>query len=345
MKNILITTAFCLGMPITSYAQSSVTLYGLIDASLSWNTNANSSGKSVIQANPGQLAGDRWGISGTEDLGGGVKAIFLLENGYSIMNGTLGQNNRLFGRSAYVGIAYDRTSITMGRQYVIGFDAMVKFAPLGYANTNNNDALIPYKDAGGTETGSRQDNTIKIKQGFGDFTVGAAVAPGGVPGSATSGLYWGASGAYDHGPISAMVFAQATRAGGTNTGAYQTLGTAVAYSFTKTSVSLGYLDNRSKLGNGQVDRVFYSDLNYRISPSLLIDLGATYDRQTGPSGSRQTYVALVDYFLSKRTDIYVQSDYNKWGGKFSLVSGLGLAAPSMAYENRFGLAMGIRHRF
>src|SRR5260370_38853230 len=91
-------------------AQSSVTLYGLIDAGISYVNNSKTatggSGK-LSKVDDGVAKANRWGLRGTEDLGGGLKAIFVLENGFSVANGSFGQGGALFGRQAYVGLAKD----------------------------------------------------------------------------------------------------------------------------------------------------------------------------------------------------------------------------------------------
>ena len=106
--------------------RSSVTLYGLIDAGIIYTNNAG--GASLFRLNSGSLNGSRFGLRGTEDLGGGVKALFVLENGYNVNNGSLGQDGRLFGRHAYFGLTRNGIgTLTLGRQY----DTMVDFvAPL-----------------------------------------------------------------------------------------------------------------------------------------------------------------------------------------------------------------------
>ena len=81
-------------------AQSSVTLYGLIDESL--NYVSNEGGHSAFTQTSGNVKGSRWGIKGTEDLGGGYQAIFTLENGFALNNGALGQGGLEFGRQAFV---------------------------------------------------------------------------------------------------------------------------------------------------------------------------------------------------------------------------------------------------
>src|ERR1700738_1089878 len=106
-----------------AHAQSSVTLYGLIDAGLTYVTNervgtTGTTGHSNFAMTDGSINRSRWGLRGSEDLGGGLKAIFTLENGFTIKNGALGQNSRMFGRQAFVGLASDQFgTVTLGRQY------------------------------------------------------------------------------------------------------------------------------------------------------------------------------------------------------------------------------------
>ncbi|VVE89676.1 porin [Pandoraea bronchicola] len=115
-----------------AHAQSSVTLYGIIDAGLTYTSNEVNAGNSALSTNGsknfkfsnGNLQGSRWGLKGAEDLGGGLKAIFVLENGFSLGSGALGQGGRMFGRQAYVGLSSTTAgTVTIGRQY----DSVVDF--------------------------------------------------------------------------------------------------------------------------------------------------------------------------------------------------------------------------
>ena len=101
MKKTLMVAALTGVFATAAHAQSSVTLYGLIDAGITYSNNQ--AGHSAWQATSGTVNGSRWGLRGSEDLGGGLKAIFTLENGFSIMNGTSKQSSRMFGRQAFVG--------------------------------------------------------------------------------------------------------------------------------------------------------------------------------------------------------------------------------------------------
>lgn len=140
-----------------AHAQSSVTLYGVIDEGFDYTNNVN--GNKAYEMQSGYAQGSRWGLKGGEDLGGGVKAIFTLENGFNLNNGRLGQGGLEFGRQAFVGIS-DATygTVTLGRQY----DSVVDFLAQTTANGNWAGYLFahPY-DNDNTDNSFRVNNTVK----------------------------------------------------------------------------------------------------------------------------------------------------------------------------------------
>ena len=91
MKKLVIAGAAlgCVAVPMAAMAQTSVTLYGLIDEGLNYTNNTG--GHSAVQMQSGFAQGSRWGLRGSEDLGGGMKAVFALENGFDVNSGKLGQ--------------------------------------------------------------------------------------------------------------------------------------------------------------------------------------------------------------------------------------------------------------
>lgn len=129
-------TCVALGLAGTNaHAQSSVTLYGIIDAGIGYVSNLN--GAHVWQATASKGSGDRFGLRGSEDLGGGLSALFTLENGFSGMNGTLGQAGRMFGRQAFVGLSYKPIgTVTLGRQYDVLADLVAPYSGPGFWNTS-----------------------------------------------------------------------------------------------------------------------------------------------------------------------------------------------------------------
>jgi predicted porin len=129
MKTAVCTAAVvcACAVPLAAHAQSSVTLYGIIDTGIAWTNTVASSiktqGASRWSMATGWGSGDRFGFLGREDLGGGLAAVFQLEAGFSGLNGTSSQGGRLFGRQAYVGLSSTQYGkLTLGRQYDYTFD-------------------------------------------------------------------------------------------------------------------------------------------------------------------------------------------------------------------------------
>jgi predicted porin len=115
MKKTLSLMAVCGIACSTAHAQSSVTLYGIVDAGFRYNSNAG--GKSQFAIAGGNESASRFGVTGTEDLGGGYKTVFTLESGFTTTTGAM-QAGLMFGRQAFVGVATPYGTVTLGRQYL-----------------------------------------------------------------------------------------------------------------------------------------------------------------------------------------------------------------------------------
>jgi predicted porin len=202
MKKLTLSTLSLalLGVAGAAHAQSSVTLYGVIDESFQYVHNADSNNNSLYHLLGGNLQGNRWGLKGQEDLGGGLKAIFQLENGFDINNGRLGQGGRMFGRQAYVGLTHDAYgTFTLGRQY----DPLVDLVqPLTADNYWGSTFTTP-GDVDNNDNSSRTNSAIKYTSPvYAGFQFEAFYAFGGVAGSTGSGQTWSAAATYANGPFS-----------------------------------------------------------------------------------------------------------------------------------------------
>ncbi|TFL13837.1 porin [Pusillimonas caeni] len=127
MKKSLLVAALIAGFAGVAQAETSVTLYGIVDAGIGYErvkgSIANDDGDlvDVDGKRTGLINGinsaNRWGLKGTEDLGEGLQAIFVLENGFDLGRGTASQGNRMFGRQATVGLKSDAWGqLEFGRQ-------------------------------------------------------------------------------------------------------------------------------------------------------------------------------------------------------------------------------------
>lgn len=122
-----------------SYAQqSSLTLYGIVDLGLQWqkidlrDAKSNELASQRIGVASGVQSGSRWGLRGQESLGGDLRAVFVLENGFDASNGTASQGGRLFGRQSTVGLQSDRLGqLDLGRQTNLATKYFLAIDPFG----------------------------------------------------------------------------------------------------------------------------------------------------------------------------------------------------------------------
>jgi predicted porin len=199
--------AFAAAAP--AFAQSSVTLYGIVDDSIVYQSSqtslgSTSGGRSNVKTASGIWAGSRFGLKGAEDLGGGTKAIFQLESGFNINNGAQQYTNAMFGRQAWVGLTNGTFgTLTLGRQYTSYYTLMAPYSPTnwltGYfgAHPGDLDQL---------DTIYRANNSIVYTSPklYG-VTVSGSYSLAGVPDSVYRGSTWSAAIQYQQGPIGGTV--------------------------------------------------------------------------------------------------------------------------------------------
>jgi predicted porin len=207
MKKSLVALAV-LAASGAAMAQSTVTLYGVADVYLGRTSSTATTGVKTTNTvvNSGGFNGSRWGLRGTEDLGGGLKANFVLESGFTIDNGNVGNGATMFGRQAFVGLSGGFGAVNLGRQYTAYDDLRgatnniidaATFAPTGdtwqngiadYANRVNNAISYTSPTFGGfsgravmafgenkSATNSAADNlSLHIKYANGPLVVGYA---------------------------------------------------------------------------------------------------------------------------------------------------------------------------
>ncbi len=188
-----------------AHAQSSVTLYGVLDNGIvyqnsSTSRGSTSGGRSAVTMSTGAWAGSRFGLKGGEDLGGGTKAIFQLESGVSTTNGTAQFAGGIFTRQAWVGLTNPvYGSLTAGRQYTAYYTLLSPYSPTTWltgffgAHPGDIDSL---------DTTIRANNSlVYTSPKIGGFTVSGSYALGGVAGSVNRGSTWSAALQYLNGPL------------------------------------------------------------------------------------------------------------------------------------------------
>jgi predicted porin len=145
MKKSLIALAV-LAASGAAMAQSSVTLYGVADAFVgSKRVQVDGVGERQNAVDTSGVNGSRWGLKGAEDLGGGMKAIFTLENGFKLDTGEQKTAGSLFDRQAFVGLESGFGTVSLGRQYS-AYDAL-------HSATNQNYDAFTFNAATGAAGG------------------------------------------------------------------------------------------------------------------------------------------------------------------------------------------------
>ena len=177
MKKTLLAAALVTGFAGVAHAESSVTLYGLVDAGYGYKQQkVSTDGASYKERNIGARNnvknGSRWGMKGVEDLGNGTSAIFQLEGGFTPGDGEQAQGGRLFGRQAFVGLTGESWgTFTIGRQYnaADAFIAPIDPFGTGWGQAASNSAF-------GDSVSHRYDNAIKyVSPNFSGFQFGLGV--------------------------------------------------------------------------------------------------------------------------------------------------------------------------
>jgi predicted porin len=136
MKKALLAAAL-MSAGVVAHAQSSVTLYGRLDAGIEYINglvDSHGNGASRWRAESGDWGTSLWGLKGAEDLGGGNKAVFQLEGAFNTMTGQLGAAGSIWNRWATVGLSNPNYgTFLMGRELFIS-NGVWDFDPFGQSN-------------------------------------------------------------------------------------------------------------------------------------------------------------------------------------------------------------------
>ncbi|MGS1007552.1 porin [Achromobacter anxifer] len=229
MKKIGLSLSLLVVAPPAFAAQSSVELYGMLDSGITY-VSGGGKGSSIHTDICGPQGCNRFGLRGREDLGDGVSTVFVLENGFNLQNGKLGQGGLLFGRQAYVGFSSERYGVlTLGRQYDPLSDTVGMFP------SSNNFATgygSHFGDLNNLNQSIRINNAVKyVSPNANGLRLHSMYSFGGQTGDFAANRSWALAGSYASGPLAMAVgyldiHPPATRANGTG-GVYESNGSYV----------------------------------------------------------------------------------------------------------------------
>ncbi|KVK82621.1 porin [Burkholderia sp. MSMB1498] len=374
----------------SAQAQSSVTLYGLIDTSITYASNqrtnaAGSRGSGNWAVTSGALNASRWGLRGAEDLGGGLSAVFALENGFSSAYGALSQKGvDMFGRQAWIGVKSKAGgALTLGRQY----DLVLDFAtPLGASGPGwgGNLAVHPY-DNDDSNRNIRINHSIKYTSPtYRGLTFGMMYGFSNTAGRFGNNAAWSAGLSYANGPLklgagylkinrdpnaaNANGAVSTTDGSATITGGSQQIwAVAGRYAFGLHSIGAAWShsatdDVAGVLQGGGIARLsgdslvfdnFTIDGRYLVTSRFSVAAAYTYTMGRFDTHSGETrpkwnqVVAQADYAFSKRTDAYIEGVYQRVsGGNGNPAFNASVwTLTPSANGNQVVVALGLRHRF
>lgn len=351
MKKTLLAVAALVAVSGSAFAQSSLTIYGVLDASLE---NVKAPGAEAVTAvSSDNYATSRLGFKGIEDLGGGLKAMFALEHNVKVDTGAQGNGPRFWDRAAWVGLAGDFGDLRLGRiDSSIGLLAG-NTSILGAQNYDD------FRIAG-TYAGvkyRRLDNAITyslptLLQGFTaqvqySLASGTSAAVGTETANVDTGKTWSLNVSYTGGPLSggAAYIRSEANAGGTfqDSAALAFL----AYDFGGAKLT-GYYNVDSRSGAAEKKELLGVKVGVPISTDFSLTAGLSRVKNSSKLASDDdaTILALKGvYNLSKRTAVYglvtaiKNDDFASLAVNANAPTGTGLG------QNSRGVAIGVRHAF
>jgi predicted porin len=343
------------------FAQSSVTIYGLIDAGLVVERKNVNTGDTNYKLDGGVVNGSRLGFKGVEDLGGGLSAIFTIESGFTADDGQSGQNKTLFGRQSFVGLTGGFGTVKLGRQYTTYDNTLGAIDPFGNGLAGRSPNLVGRAGAGGTNAyGARFDNSIQYSTpNFGGVTVDAQYAFGETAGDNAKKRGWALAVNYVNGAITLRAAHQnVNNVGWAAANPTATPPTAEVlgknhkftiiggtYDFGAAKLHALYSIGKATPVGGGVDEKANDALIGVTVPFGAHKLFASYinkkDKTDNRNNSAQQLGVGYTYELSKRTSIYAAyaAVKNKNAAKYTVGNATNTG------EGSQGFNLGLRHAF
>lgn len=346
---------------VASMAQTSVSLYGIVDAAVRMESNHGAGANaSLTTLAPGGMSQSRLGINVAEDLGGGWRALANMEHRLFSDNGNVAAGD--FWRQAWVGVITPAGRITLGRQFNVMFDLTTGT----YSSYRYSPYIEQFKPELAMNLGNRQSNMVKYALTAGGLTAEAQVSAGESAGDKTmgmmaryqmGGLAFGASylnskdvagkqakgralgGSYSAGPVYVnLSYAVNEFDAGFNTTLAVGYSTAMASATTAASSVL----SAAGYGNLKERKLVTAGITYYMTPQF--NLGAQFymfdqsNYGTAVESEANMWSVVANYALSKRTDVYASMDKVTFPAP-------GLVTYINGARSRTGYMAGLRHRF
>ena len=362
MRLKALTAALVAALPAIASAQS-VTLYGLVDTGVEFVNHIGAAQDSVLrQPSLTGTVPSRWGMRGSEDLGGGLKSNFMLESGFGADTGASANGGRLFGRQAWVGLSGPWGEVAIGRQFTMLFWGTLDADILG-PNIFGSGSLDP------TIPNARMDNGLSYKGKFGGLTLGASysfgrdiaatpLGPGATncagenPADQRACREWSVMALYETPRFGVSALYESVRGG---PGAFGGLTTSARTDDRLALTSYALLD-RAKLGVGWVRHdndgiptprsdLYWMGAAYDVLPALTV-AGQLYHLRYHDSANKSwLYAMRATYSLSKRTSLYATAGFIDNGGQLTTSVSASPASNTSPGGTQLGAMLGIKQVF
>ena len=353
MKKSLIAVAVAAALPTIAFAQTNVTMYGIADAGIGMQDRGGDA-KSAIVVSSGLQSTSRFGIRGTEDLGGGLKAVFNFEAGMRVDDGTAAGLN--FTRRSVVGFETRAGTFLLGRDYTPGFTAGGATDVMGYGLYGN---YLGYTVTGalnrqgslfhGIET--RASNALHyISPNMGGLTVRAMWSVGErTAAPSRGGDIMGVSAVYAGGPLTLQGYYQQLKGiDGTGTTNNNQFGVGAGYNFGAFRLTASYAV-ADPAGNNNKHSGFSVGAGVKVGVGEILGQVIQQKVATGASTEPKSTTIGVAYVhpLSRRTNVYATygQTRNNTTGNFALRGADETIAPNAVGNDPKAFAVGVRHTF
>ena len=349
MKKSLLALAIFGAFTGVASAQSSVTIYGIVDTGIAHIDNG---GDSVNAMRSGSNNSSRIGFKGAEDLGNGLKATFVLENGFNSDDGSAATASAAFSRISYLGLEGNFGKVRLGRQNTPIKEALSKIDPFGTGGMVN---AITY--LGGSANGigaipERSPNQIiYITPNFSGFSGEVAYQFGEAEGDNSANRVWGAQLGYANGPLNVQFgysdgnTTDVTTDPFTDESDLKIAMIGATYDFGVVKLHGAYSQKKLESNIGGDDLKIKSGLIGVTVPFGASAIRAEYINNKDDRNDFDNNVLALSYTysLSKRTTLY--ATYARVDNDDLSEQGFSGGGDVVAGENTSGFAVGIQHNF
>lgn len=346
-------TVVAMGLAASAWAQGQLNIYGTVDTFVE---TARSGSARLNRMDEGGSAASRLAFRGTEDLGAGLRANFLMEAGFSPASGggTLPGPTIAFTRQSFVGLSGAWGSIDMGRMYTPMFYTLLRADPFGVNALFSSLNLVAANDAqpGLRAFAARGSNLVRYRTPAQQpWFVDVAYAFGGAPTPYDSnGNLWGATFGWNTKPFYVGYGFQKARAGSAdspvpapNTSLYQTL--SGAWQATATvRLSANLMRTSADTPTTPTAKLWQLGVEWHVAPNSRLLASVARRNVEGSPRGQTSWTLGYDYFLSKRTTLYA-----RWLGlnnrANASVSMANIPVVANSGDDVRTLALGVRHDF